>query len=106
MPVAGGCAVRFTRILQEVVWCLLTEGRISYYRIRHDFGLDREGLDELRLVLVEAKGWATDQDGQHLVSALQARPLPSPLRPGPDLPDLRADDDHYRAHTGGFDEGA
>jgi class 3 adenylate cyclase len=97
--------VRFNRILQEVVWCLLTEGRISYYRIRHDFGLDREGLDELRSVLVEAKGWATDQDGQFLVSALQVRPLPSPPRPGSNLPALRADDDH-RAQAGGLEAGA
>ena len=102
---AGGVAVRFSRILQEVVWCLLTEGRISYYRIRHDFGLDREGLDELRSVLVEAKGWATDQDGRFLVSALQARPLPSPPRPGSDLAALRADDDH-RAQVRDIDAGA
>jgi len=32
--------VNFARVLKEVVWCLVTEGGISYRRIKLSFGLE------------------------------------------------------------------
>src|SRR5689334_12544208 len=67
--------MKFDRVLKEVVWSLLTEGKISYRRIQRTFGLDHESLEALRCELIQAKRWATDEDGQFLVWA-QA-PLPA-----------------------------
>src|SRR6516165_10655600 len=35
-------------VLKEVLWCLVAEGSISYRRIKLSFGLDHDGLEELR----------------------------------------------------------
>src|SRR5437870_10525848 len=72
--------MKFTRVLKEVMWCLLSEGKISYRRIKQDFGLDDEGLDELRSVLIDVKGWARDLDGRYLVWVHEA-PLPHDAAP-------------------------
>ena len=40
--------MNFERVLQKVLWCLVTEGSISYRRIKLSFGLDKDGLEELR----------------------------------------------------------
>jgi predicted ATPase len=61
--------MKFGDIVKEVVWCLLTEGQVSYHRLRRDFGLDEAGLDDLRTLLIEAKGCAADRDGRYLVWA-------------------------------------
>jgi hypothetical protein len=39
--------VDFEQVLKEVVWRLVTEGRISYRRIKLSFALDDDGLEEL-----------------------------------------------------------
>lgn len=61
--------MEFTRILKEVVWSLVTEGRLSYRRIRRDFGLDDEGLADLRFELIDVMRVAADQGGQFLIWA-------------------------------------
>jgi hypothetical protein len=79
--------VNFARVLKEVVWCLVTEGGISYRRIKLSFGLDDEALDELRRELIGIKRLAADVDGERLVWAPVGRParadaaLPQPLPP-------------------------
>jgi hypothetical protein len=89
--------VNFARVLKEVLWCLVTEGGISYRRIRLSYSLDDDAVEELRRELVSVKRLAADVDGERLVWApegLQARseramllqrPLP-PLRPSEPVP--------------------
>jgi class 3 adenylate cyclase len=84
--------VNFARVLKEVVWCLVTEGGISYRRIRLSYGLDDDAVEELRRELISIKRLAADVDGERLVWApegllprnqqaiLPQNPLP-PLRP-------------------------
>jgi class 3 adenylate cyclase len=66
--------VNFARVLKEVVWCLVTEGPISYRRIQRSFGLDDAGLEDLRRELIAVKRLAADLDGELLVWAAQAGP--------------------------------
>jgi hypothetical protein len=40
--------VNFARVLKEVLWCLVTEGSISYRRIKRGFGLDDDALEDVR----------------------------------------------------------
>jgi hypothetical protein len=47
--------VDFEQVLKEVVWRLVTEGRISYRRIKLSFALDDDGLEELRRELIGLK---------------------------------------------------
>jgi hypothetical protein len=47
--------VDFDQVLKEVLWRLVTEGSISYRRIRLNFGLDDDGLEELRRELIAIK---------------------------------------------------
>jgi class 3 adenylate cyclase/predicted ATPase len=80
----------FEQVLKEVVWRLVTEGRISYRRIKLSFALDDDGLEELRRELIGLKRLAADVDGELLVwepDARAARPEPMAL-PQP-LPALR-----------------
>jgi hypothetical protein len=41
-----GRKVNFERVLKEVLWCLVTEGGISYRRIKLSFALDDDGLED------------------------------------------------------------
>ena len=68
-----GETVNFARVLKEVLWCLVTEGSISYRRIKLTFGLDDEGLEELRSELIGIKRLAADVDGKRLVLASEGR---------------------------------
>ena len=63
----------FEQVLKEVVWRLITEGRISYRRIKLSFALDDNGLEELRSELIGIKRVAADVDGEHLVLASEGR---------------------------------
>jgi hypothetical protein len=82
--------MNFERVLQKVLWRLVTEGSISYRRIKLSFALDDDGLEELRSELIGIKRVAADVDGKRLVLASEgrlARPegtsLPQPYsRPG------------------------
>jgi len=72
----------FEQVLKEVVWRLVTEGSISYRRIKLSFGLDDDGLEELRRELIVIKQVAADVDGEVLVWAPEgrvARPEPAAL---------------------------
>jgi len=61
--------MNFERVLQKVLWRLVTDGSISYRRIKLSFGLDHDGLEELRRELIGIKRVAADVDGQLLVWA-------------------------------------
>jgi hypothetical protein len=52
--------VNFARVLKEVLWCLVTEGGISYRRIRLSYGLDDDAAEELRHELISVKRLAAD----------------------------------------------
>ena len=82
--------MNFERVLQKVLWCLVTEGSVSYRRIKRSFGLDDDALEDVRRVLISGLHIATDLDGEFLVLAADgraARPEPRVL-PQP-LPALR-----------------
>ena len=81
--------VNFARVLKEVVWCLVTEGGISYRRIKLSFGLDDDALDELRRELIGIKRLAADLDGERLVWRLTGAwraPKPTPCCRGHSRP--------------------
>jgi hypothetical protein len=65
--------MNFERVLQKVLWRLVTEGSISYRRIKLSFALDDDGLEELRSELIGIKRVAADVDGEHLVLASEGR---------------------------------
>jgi len=65
----GGGSMDFEQVLKEVVWRLVTEGRIS----KLSFALDDDGLQELRNELIGIKRVAADVDGEHLVLASEGR---------------------------------
>src|ERR1700722_10712832 len=69
----GGKRVNFERVLQKVLWRLVTEGSISYRRIKLSFALDNDGLEELRSELIGIKRVAADVDGERLVLASEGR---------------------------------
>jgi class 3 adenylate cyclase/tetratricopeptide (TPR) repeat protein len=85
-----GRKVNFERVLKEVLWCLVTEGGISYRRIKLSFALDDDGLEELRRELIAIKRLATDVDGELLVWAPEERTAqPQRAAPSKPLPALR-----------------
>ena len=75
--------MNFSRVLKEVVWCLVTEGSISYRRIKRSFGLDDDALEDLRRELIGIKRLAADVDGELLVWTPSARSEPIHLAPAP-----------------------
>ena len=80
----------FEQVLKEVVWRLVTEGRISYRRVKLSFGLDDDGLEELRRELIALKRLAADVDGELLVWKPDGRAAQSePMAPPQPLPALR-----------------
>jgi hypothetical protein len=82
--------VDFDQVLKEVLWRLVTEGGISYRRIKLNFGLDDDGLEELRRELIGIKRLAADVDGELLVWAPNGRAArPEPMGLLQPLPALR-----------------
>jgi Adenylate and Guanylate cyclase catalytic domain len=82
--------VDFDQVLKEVLWRLVTEGSISYRRIRLNFGLDDDGLKELRRELIGIKRVAADVDGELLIWAPEGRAArPEPVALPQPLPALR-----------------
>jgi len=65
--------VDFEQALKEVIWRLVTEGGISYRRIKLSFGLDDDALEELRRELIGIKRLAADVDGERLIWAPDGR---------------------------------
>ncbi len=82
--------MNFERVLQKVLWCLVTEGSISYRRIKRRFGLDDDALEDVRRELIGALHIATDLDGEFLVWAPDGRAArPEPMALPQPLPALR-----------------
>ena len=80
----------FEQVLKEVLWRLVTEGSISYRRIKRGFGLDDDALDDVRRELIDALHIATDLDGEFLVWAPDGRrSQPEPAALLQPLPALR-----------------
>src|SRR5215470_18315752 len=80
----------FEQVLKEVLWRLVTEGSISYRRIKRVFGLDDDALDDVRRELIGALQIATDLDGELLVWAPDGRAArPEPMALPQPLPALR-----------------
>ena len=79
----------FSEILKEAIWLLVTEGQISYCRLRRELDLDDETLEDVRIELIEVKCLASDKDGQLLLwspaptSGDHARPTASPAQLAP-----------------------
>ena len=102
--------VKFARVLKEVLWCLVTEGSISYRRIKLSYGLDDAAVEELRRELISTKRLAADVDGERLVwapgklpsenepSSLSRQPLP-PLRDSAPAPPLTSPGFAYEAQV-------
>ncbi len=82
--------MEFEQVLKEVLWRLVTEGSISYRRIKRVFGLDDDALDDVRRELIGALHIATDLDGELLVWAADGRAArPEPMALPQPLPPLR-----------------
>ena len=87
---AEGAVVNFARVLKEVLWRLVTEGSISYRRIKRGFGLDDDALEDLRRELIGTLHIAADVDGELLVWAPEGRAArPEPMALPQPLPALR-----------------
>src|SRR4051794_19062867 len=83
-------SVDFEQVLKEVVWRLVTEGSVSYRRIKRSFGLDDDALEDVRRVLIGALHIATALDGEFLVLAAEGRAArPEPMALPQPLPALR-----------------
>jgi len=73
--------VDFDQVLKEVLWRLVTEGSISYRRIRLNFGVDDDALEELRRELIGIKRVAADVEASSSSGRPRdGRPDPSPQR--------------------------
>lgn len=82
----------YNRIFREIIGLLVLEERVSYRRLKREFDLTADYLDDLRYELTQVRRLAVDEDGRFLVwapgrqdvSALreqQASPqTPPPLR--------------------------
>ena len=82
--------MNFARVLKEVLGRLVTEGSISYRRIKRGFGLDDDALEDVRRELISALHIATDLDGEFLVWAPDGRAArPEPMALPQPLPALR-----------------
>ena len=82
--------MNFERVLQKVLWCLVTEGSVAYRRIKRSFSLDDDALEDIRRVLISGLHIATDLDGEFLVLAANGRAARSePMALRQPLPALR-----------------
>ena len=91
----------FVDVLAKVAWTLLAEGRVSYRRIKREFGLDDDAVEDLRHELILVKHVAIDQDGEFLCWAGTAgSAIPSATTPRPPaLQPLATVDDGTSAQT-------
>jgi hypothetical protein len=83
--------MNFALVLKEVLWCLATEGAMSYRRIKRSFDLDDDALEDLRRELIGTLRLAADRGGELLVWAPDGRPARADLAAPshPSLPALR-----------------
>jgi class 3 adenylate cyclase/predicted ATPase len=61
-------------ILAQTVWLLLTEGRVSYDRLRLEFELDDQAIEAIRKELIQVKKFAVDKNGEFLLWAGAQQP--------------------------------
>ena len=61
--------VKFSTVLAKVTWLLLSEGRVTYRRIKREFDLGNGALEDVRHELIQIKRCAVDRDGEFLVWA-------------------------------------
>ena len=59
--------MKFVNVLARVTWLLVCENIVSYQRIKRDFGLNDDSIEDLRRQLVQIKRVAIDQDGEYLI---------------------------------------
>jgi len=86
----GGGNVNFARVLKEVLWCLVTEGSISYRRVKRGFQLDDDALEDVRREFINTLRIAVDVGGELLVWAPEGRVTrPDPAALLRSLPALR-----------------
>ena len=82
--------MNFARVLKEVLWCLVTEGSMSYRRIKRGLELDDDALEDVRRELISTLRIAADLDGELLVWAPAERMTrPEPVTLAQPLPALR-----------------
>ena len=80
--------MKFGDVLAKVAWTLLAEGCVSYRRIKREFGLDDDAVEDLRHELILVKHVAIDRDGEFLCWAgAVGSAIPSATRP--ELPALQ-----------------
>jgi hypothetical protein len=79
---AEGCAITFSQTLTFVIGLLYLEKRVSYRRLRKEFGLDDETLEDVRHELI-VKRLAVDEGGQGLAflgsALIETGDAPSPV---------------------------
>ena len=82
-------AITFSQTLTLVVGLLYLEKRVSYRRLRKEFGLDDETIEDIRHELI-VKRLAVDEDGQGLAfvraALFEAVDAPPPALAPVDLP--------------------
>ena len=61
--------MNYRDVLAGVTWLLLSEGAVTYRRIRREFDLDSATLEDVRHELIQTKRCALDRDGEFLVWA-------------------------------------
>jgi class 3 adenylate cyclase/predicted ATPase len=59
--------VKFDKVLAGVTWLLLSERKVTYRRIKREFALDNDALEDVRHELIQIKRCAVDLDGEFLV---------------------------------------
>ena len=78
--------MKFQKVLAGVTWLLLCERKVTYRRMKREFELDDDALEDVRHELIQIKRWAADLDGEFLVWAgaaegASAAPCASELSP-------------------------
>ena len=75
-----GLCVKFSDVIDQASLLLQREGRLTYRSLKREFGLDDDGLEDLKFELIEGQELAVDQDGKVLVwKGDEAETLSHPL---------------------------
>ena len=67
----------FYEILDQVVDLLRRRGRVTYRALKREFQVDEAFLEDLKAELITAQRLAIDEQGEVLVWAGEAGPLPA-----------------------------
>src|SRR5262245_20436216 len=71
----------FEEVLTQALAMLQRQGRVSYRALKHQFGLDDEYLEDLKVEIIEVHQLAVDQDGRMLVWTGEAGTSLEPVSP-------------------------